>query len=862
MISRTFTKKVLQVVGIGFFALTLSLSSLSFGATKVHAQAVVAEANPAVITGEVSGFFEKVWNLSTKVGLDKIAWMTAKKAIQSMTKSTVNWIRTGRGGASMYATNLQKDMLQLGDAVAGDFISDIVGTTFFCSPFRLELASMIDLNYFRYTNKGGFFESNTCTLSGLWGSVSDFYDGFVKDNDFSKGGWQGWYELTTKPQNNIYGAYTNASAELGARLTNAQGDQLRLLDWAQGFFSWCGDEPKTGTTTTAKLNNETCRDAKGNPKPIKTPGSVIQNQLTGTLGSTFRQLELADSFNEIIFAAGTELVQGLTRSGGDGLAGVVSQYLRPSTFLGELLGDKKSGDGTDEREQGYSPGTRAIKGLITSILEQIDTVNDAKSKTAKLSTAAEKAVKDLTTLKTKQYQQAPTTWVCPITAQAAIDDLKPVSTYVTNVQDKSNKALDNLELMLAENQALVEQLVTIENQKFDLEEEKAAIQKKTELSDADIARVVQIDEILRVQVSEDLIKYSDTADKRLVAFDELLVDGSRMLLASEIAGIVQNTNEGGDPPTTMFSKAKWYSAKSNDKHRCSNIYSHPGGLRDNLDAQLLEKKRRMQTALIQEATARQNGDKTSADQYLAQANMHRADAQAIADLSKRAAKEVGKTTGEEVKRWDIERYINETARKTAELWVDLVGKYEEQVVASEMTEDEADQALTLLAAIDENINGLISASNFDTANQRIGLVREALDGVAGELEDGDKAGARTALMNAFNGIDIDSVIIRINGNDTPPSSLAYQTPFTVSWSSVNARACWVSGDSIYRNPVSDGVWGTVDDTLGESGSVDLIAQSAKSASASTLNVEISCTVVHDGDPKTVKDSVTFSITRP
>lgn len=851
-------------IGSGFVVAALLLVSFSFFSVhKAHAQVASVEANPAVVAGEVSSFFQKVWDLGTKVGLDKAAWTISKKAIQSMTKSTVKWIRTGRGGASMYVTDLQNDMLQLGDAVAGNFIRDVAGTDFFCSPFRLDLAGVLDVNYFKYTSKAGFLEANKCTLSGIWGNATDFYNGFVKQGDFSKGGWQGWFELAAKPQGNIYGSYVSASGELGARLTNAEGDQIQLLDWANGFFSWCGDAPApAGSNPVAKLNNDTCKDEDGKPRAIRTPGTVIEDQLAQQLGSGVRQLELADSFNEIIFATATELAQGLTRKGGDGLGGTVSRYVRETTtFLADFAqGGGNGADGTDENGRAYSPGTRTIKSLVNNILEQIDTITDARDKTVGLFNAAQKAQKDLEYVAAVGSRGGYTTQkACPVIANTAIKwEIRPILLYVERVQNKSNVALDELELMAARNRALEATLLAIEQKRFDLEEEKATLQAGT-LTDTQIDRLLVLEEELR-EVNEDLAERATEAEARVVAFDNLLVNEEKMLLASEIGTIIQNTTPGSDPPTTMIAKVKWYSAKSDDKHQCSNIYNHGGGLRDALDALLLSSKRKLETAIAQRDYAAERGDTAAAAQYSLDVTRLTASTTVIANESRAAANSSygGGVTGPEVQEWFIAQRTSETARQVGAEWQRQLELYESQVAQSEMTEDEQVDAGVRLGVASDKINQLIDAGNFVSARENINLIKTNLEAVADRLDAKDKAGARSGLQNAFNSLVIEFVTLQVNDSRTP-GAVPYDGTFKVTWATVTAESCSVKGDPIYATPTGSTHWDS-SFAIETAGTQQLTAHHATKGYVANLNVSIECSIRGQASP--VSASISVPVARP
>lgn len=217
-------------------------------------------------------------------------WVVAAKiAIDMLTTSTVNWINSGFQGGPAYVTDLKGFLLDLADAETAIFIEEL-GLTDLCSPWKLDIRIALSLP------TGQFSRKVECTLSDIVANMDDFING-----DFSQGGWAGWFELTTKPQNNPYGLYLMTASELDQRIAGTQQEQTQLLSFGSGFLSQTdceeGPQPKGGGPG-APIN---CK--------ITTPGSIIEDQLAHVLGSGVRQLELADEFNEIVSALLGQLLQ-------------------------------------------------------------------------------------------------------------------------------------------------------------------------------------------------------------------------------------------------------------------------------------------------------------------------------------------------------------------------------------------------------------------------------------------------------------------------------------------------------------------------------------------------------------------------
>jgi hypothetical protein len=106
-------KKPAAIFLMGMLALT---STISFP-QRAHAfGALVHDPINYIVNGltAASSVAEKVKGYS----LDPIAWMVAKAALQSVVKSTINWINSGFNGSPAFVTDLQQKLLDVGDAQA------------------------------------------------------------------------------------------------------------------------------------------------------------------------------------------------------------------------------------------------------------------------------------------------------------------------------------------------------------------------------------------------------------------------------------------------------------------------------------------------------------------------------------------------------------------------------------------------------------------------------------------------------------------------------------------------------------------------------------------------------------------------
>jgi hypothetical protein len=254
-----------------------------------------------------------------------------------MTRSIVTWINSGFEGSPAFATDLEAHMQQLGDAVVMSFLSDVFtavtrgindginaiqGSVDIVVPFRITAVNSARTNYFRKTDAEEFFERSRFTLGNCSQNPVAFLNG-----SFSEGGWDAWF-CATHPANNPYGFENMLENEIAKRVNVAVDNRDTELFWANGFISWRGDclIDKGGRSDRAEKRASTKADFTQTENcykhEVQTPGSTIENMLGITQESPFKQLELADSVNEIVQALMLQMVNQVM--GGAGLFGLTS----------------------------------------------------------------------------------------------------------------------------------------------------------------------------------------------------------------------------------------------------------------------------------------------------------------------------------------------------------------------------------------------------------------------------------------------------------------------------------------------------------------------------------------------------------
>src|SRR3989338_2092380 len=279
----------------------LGVADVVIDPTNLVQNTVSAVANP--VTAAASGITAAMTTAEKikEYVLDPAARAIVRGIIQRLTAQTVNWINSGFKGNPAYVTDPGQFFLNVGDDVASNFLSS-TRLNALCSPFRAQVRVALVKNYLNETS-----ENFSCTLS----RVKDNYESFM--NDFSQGGWDGWFEVTQNNSNNPYGAYLDYSGALEKAVNAEKNKYDKQLDRGGGFLSYekCPANALVTASNLAQYSAELNKNFKvgdcAGPKETVTPGSVIESQLENALGSGIRQLELTRSFDEIVSALITQL---------------------------------------------------------------------------------------------------------------------------------------------------------------------------------------------------------------------------------------------------------------------------------------------------------------------------------------------------------------------------------------------------------------------------------------------------------------------------------------------------------------------------------------------------------------------------
>lgn len=353
--------------------------------------------------------------------------------LQQMTASIVNTINgKNPAGTPQYVTNLPRNLQSIGDRITLSFISQFQNSI--RSPFAPAIASALRTNYLQGSSLAGFFAANQDTLSRHTSDANAFLSG-----NFRKGGWEGWFALTTQDQNNPYSLYSRAQSQLGRSILSSQANQRQTIAQNGGFLSWCSGGSSEGAVATGAackdfenssdcqgelvcvkgsgalttgtcqvptsgqsdaVTSTTCINKDGTPGTIQTPGSIIHDYTQEALvNSGFDQLISA---NDIDGALGT-IVSALADkvlSSATGLLGASKSSSSGGSFTRELQDYSGSSASANQAALqlvqtqlgvigGYASDWRAIRNSAQAALTSLNALDAACSTQ---STAAQSAL--------------------------------------------------------------------------------------------------------------------------------------------------------------------------------------------------------------------------------------------------------------------------------------------------------------------------------------------------------------------------------------------------------------------------------------------------------------------------------------
>jgi hypothetical protein len=195
-----------------------------------------------------------------------------------------------------------------------------------------------------YSSTGGYGQATTKNAQQRAQEANDRFA-----NDFSTGGWDAWQALTQRDQNNPLGFTMLASQRLLEQQIQQTQNTKDELAQNSGFLSqkkcvlWEEQEengkPKyeDGVPITRKYAPEFGECTKWE---TITPGSIIKDNLSSYINSPQRQVELADSINEVLNNLFSKLIQKFQGQGLSSLSSWTTDVTDWSTSSGGVGSNK------------------------------------------------------------------------------------------------------------------------------------------------------------------------------------------------------------------------------------------------------------------------------------------------------------------------------------------------------------------------------------------------------------------------------------------------------------------------------------------------------------------------------------------
>lgn len=284
-------------------------------------------------------------------GLDALAFQIVNTIIKRISASTVNWINSGFKGSPAYVTNPEAYFGNISDKVAGDYIFRNQNLNFLCGPISAKIRLALQKNYV------GDNDRWRCTLTGIGRNMDDFM------GDFEKGGWDSFFEISQRQQNNPIGAYLQAENEMMQKIANKVNIKTADLNQGSGFLSY----KKCKKYYNWSINTPT---PQCEIEETTTPGKVVSDKLNSVLGQSEGRLQMADEINEMISALISQLTEKLI---GGAIGGLKSLSNPDPTDGNQTFTDQMITSTSTTDYFGNAPDTSVLDVPIPTTIPGIDT---------------------------------------------------------------------------------------------------------------------------------------------------------------------------------------------------------------------------------------------------------------------------------------------------------------------------------------------------------------------------------------------------------------------------------------------------------------------------------------------------------
>lgn len=332
-----------------------------------------------------------------------IAFTLAKNQLTSMARYAINWVNTGFGGDPFFVRNTQNLLTNIEREVFERSINNLLYTDGaypysrafargFVSSNRLKNSGINALQDLKSTMASFITDpesyTNLTELEKSTRALNLFY------KDFRYGGWDAWMAFTQNEANNPFG-YQMLAQEIieeesekkkeatekellqnngflsqkrcvkyedpAETLRKREEVEKELTDLELGpDYSAGGTFGSTGSTSSSISSSIKTPEPKVCEKwETVTPGTIIKDKLSYYLNSPERQLEIADSINEVLNSVFSMLLSKLADQGVFGITAkerpfaYSASYMSSSDINNPILGQ---GLLADSGESAYSDG--------------------------------------------------------------------------------------------------------------------------------------------------------------------------------------------------------------------------------------------------------------------------------------------------------------------------------------------------------------------------------------------------------------------------------------------------------------------------------------------------------------------------
>lgn len=294
--------------------------------------------------------------------LDPLAYKLADVARESITKSVINWVGSGFDGSPAFVTNLQENLLQVGDARAESFLAQLASDNRIDSPFKSSVLESTRAAYYQNTGTNAFGAAHPYTLNQDCADA----EGFLAGRYFDLSCWR----AALAPQNNPYGSEILATDALLNQVDTAHESRTEEYRAGSGFLGWrggsCGSSEggEDSVSLSVTDNSLNC--------PIQTPGSFVIEAAKKAGFSDIDRIVSADEIDEALLNLAGSL---LNKIGGDG---------------GLLSAGDSTGGGVRPAEGGS--GGSVVESFLRVLDGQISQIGPYQTNLQTIKTAAEGAL--------------------------------------------------------------------------------------------------------------------------------------------------------------------------------------------------------------------------------------------------------------------------------------------------------------------------------------------------------------------------------------------------------------------------------------------------------------------------------------